>query len=125
MFSWLSAPVPSSSSTNVWLAGGGVGMAEAADALPSWPRMTEVAPKPTAVKAAAAATYAPIMSARRFLVPFTGPPLFDPESAGSSLSVISSRASTRHIFLGFVSCGRCFFHNSPTVTGNHEVITCR
>ena len=34
MFSWLSAPVPSSSSTNVWLAGGGVGMADAADALP-------------------------------------------------------------------------------------------
>ena len=33
MLAWLSAPVPSSSSTNVWFCVGGVGMAENADAV--------------------------------------------------------------------------------------------
>ena len=70
--------------------------------------MTEVAPKPTAVKAAAAATYAPITSTRRFLASFTGPVLFGTEPAGVSLPFTSSCASTRHIFLGFISCGLCF-----------------
>jgi hypothetical protein len=70
--------------------------------------MTEVAPKPTAVKAATPATYAPITSMRLFPVSVAGPVLFDAGPTALSLPFTLSCASTRHIFLGFVSCGPMF-----------------